>query len=167
MFDAILSGMRRNLFGAALAAALVLTLTPPARAASAPATVDLTQQFVSAGVHVSYLKAVEVGGIVVLRGDTDDAANAALAAATAQTLGYTRVANLIRVVDAPDDAKIERVAERQLATRVLDGCTFHVDSEKGVLTVDGRVQYELQKDLAMNILRSIDGVREVRASLQR
>lgn len=159
--------MRRDSFGAALAAALVLTLTPPAHAASAPATVDLTQQFVSAGVHVRNLKAVEVGGIVLLRGDTDDATNAALAATTAQTLGYSRVANLIRVVDAPDDAKIERVAERQLATRVLDGCTFHVDSEKGVLTVDGKVQYELQKDLAMNILRSIDGVREVRASLQR
>lgn len=166
MLAAILNGMRRNLFGVALAAAVVLTLTPPARAASAPAT-DLTQQFVNAGVHVSNLKAVEVGGIVVLRGDTDDAANAALAATTAQTLGYSRVANLIRVVDAPDDAKIERAAERQLATRVLDGCTFHVDSEKGVLTVDGKVQYELQKDLAMNILRSIDGVREVRASLQR
>lgn len=160
-------GMKRKLFGAALGVALVLTLNPNAYADASPAVVDLTQQFVAAGVHVNGLRAVEVGGIVVLRGDTDDAANAQAAAAEAQTLGYSRVANLIRIVDVPDDAKIQRVAERQLATRVLDGCTFHVDSAKGVLTVDGKVQYELQKDLALSILRNIDGVREVRASLQR
>lgn len=161
--------MKRSnrIFGAALAAALVLILVPHLQADSGPQTLDVTQQFINAGVRVDGLRAVEVGGIVILRGQTYEAANAQAATAAAQTLGYARVANLIRVVDVPDDARIERVAERELATRALDGCTFHVDSDHGVLTVDGKVRYELQKDVALALLRNIDGVREVRASLQR
>ena len=158
---------RTNLLGAAIAAALVLLINPVAGAETTPAN-DLTPQFLNGGIHVDGLRAVEVGGIVVLRGQTDDASNAIAAAELAGKLGYNRVANLIRIVDVPDDARIERTAERQLAMhRALDGCTFHVDSDRGVLTVAGRVKYELQKDVAMDVLRNIDGVRLVRASLQR
>lgn len=158
----------RNANFTRLSVILALSLIATAAgAATTPQPVDRTAQFVAAGVQINGLRALEVGGIVVIRGTTDSDAKAQAASVAAETLGYTRVANLIRVVDAPDDAKIERTAERQLATRVLDGCTFHLDSQQGVLTVDGHVRHELQKDVAMSILRNIDGVREVHASLQR
>ena len=144
----------------------LLTLSAAAYAAES-ATLDITPQLIAAGANVEGLRALEVGGIVVLKGATSDPAQAEAATAAARSLGYTRVANMIRIVDAPDDAKIERTAERALATRVLDGCTFHVDSQQGVVTVDGKVRYELQKDVAVNILRNISGVRAVRASIQR
>ena len=153
-------------FGAAVSVALVLALTPAAMAQT-PRTTDLTQQFIAGGINIEGLRALEVGGIVLLRGDTDSATKAADAARYAQSLGYMRVANLIRVNLAPDDEKIERTAERQLATRTLDGCNFHVDSEQGILTVSGRVQHELQKDVAVSLLRNIDGVRAVHTSIQR
>lgn len=155
--------------GAAILTAMVLTIAPfTAQAAtSGPQAVDLTQRFVDEGIQINGLRALEIGGIVVLRGQTESASNAAAATAAAGRLGYTRVANLIRIVDAPDDAMIERAAERKLSTRTLDGCTFRVDSDRGVLSVAGRVKYELQKDVAVSLLRNIAGVREVRASLER
>ena len=150
-----------------LAAALLLTIfVPLAQAETAPQSTDLTPQFAALS-NVHGLRAVQVRGIVLLRGETDDPAAAQSASAMAQSLGYARVANLIRVVDKPDDQQIERMAERQLATRTLDGCSFHVDSNNGVVTLDGKVRYELQRDLAMALVRNINGVREVRSSLQR
>lgn len=156
--------MKRTSTAAAIFAALVLTIALPA-AAEQPQTNDITPQFAS--IHVNGLRVVEVGGILVLRGQTENARVAASAAELARSLGYARVANLIRVTAPPDDARIERTAERQLATRALDGCHFQLDSNHGVLHVAGRVKYELQKDMAVSLLRNIDGVREVRATLER
>ena len=156
--------MKRTHIGAAALAALVLFLAQPA-AAQQPQSKDLTPKFAS--LAINNLRAVEIGGIVVLRGSAESARSATAAGELARSLGYTRVANLIRVVEAPDDAKIERMAERQLATRALDGCKFLLDSDRGILHVAGTVQYELQKDMAVSLLRNIDGVREVRTSLQR
>jgi osmotically-inducible protein OsmY len=151
------------ILGAATFAALLLVAIPAG--ADSASTVDLTSQFQGSGLDVDGLRAVEVGGIVVLRGRTTDAAVAQRAGVLAQSLGYARVANLIQVVPPPDDAAIERVAERQLAMRrSLDGCSFHLDSHGGVLTVAGKVTHELQKDIAVNVLRNIDGVRSVKAS---
>jgi osmotically-inducible protein OsmY len=102
----------------------------------------------------------------VLRGRTTDPSLAERAGVLALSLGYARVANLIRVVAPPDDAAIQRVAERQLAMhRALDGCKFRVDSTAGVVTVGGKVNQELQKDVAIGLLRQIDGVRSVRSDL--
>jgi osmotically-inducible protein OsmY len=121
-----------------------------------------------AGLNVQGLRALEVGGIVVLRGKAVDRATAERAGLLAQGLGYARVANLIQVIEPPDDAAIERTAERKLAQqRSLDGCTFHVDSQGGVLRVAGRVQHELQKDVAVSALRNIEGVRTLQTNLQK
>jgi osmotically-inducible protein OsmY len=159
--------IRQSFLGVALGAALALICTPAAHAAPVQ-TIDHTQQFRDAGVNIENLLAVEIGGIVVLRGRTGEAAMAELAGTKAQMLGYKRVANLIEVIELPDDAAIERSAERQLAmARALDGCSFHIDSDKGVLRVEGRVNYELQKDVAMGVLRNIRGVRELKADLRR
>jgi osmotically-inducible protein OsmY len=160
--------MTRNAcFGAALVAALAVTLTPAARAATGD-PVDLTPQFRAAGLNVEALRAVEVGGIVVLRGRTGDRAVAEQAGTVARSFGYQRVANLIQVIERPDDEAIRRMAERQLGLRrSLDGCKFLVASNGGIVRLGGQVQYELQKDVAISVVRQIDGVREVKSDLQR
>jgi osmotically-inducible protein OsmY len=133
-----------------------------------PPSHDLTQQLVNAGVAVDSLRAVEVGGIVVLRGRTADRASAEAAATVTQSLGYARVANLIQVFQAPDDARIERAVERELSVhRGLDGTQIAVDSTNGVVRLSGKVYSELQKDMAVNLVKTVDGVRAVEASLQR
>ncbi|GAC1394861.1 MAG: hypothetical protein NVSMB68_11170 [Thermoanaerobaculia bacterium] len=146
----------------------VLTSAISSATASGPQATDLSPQFRSAGLAIARFHAFEVGGVVILRGVARDHATAEEAGRVAVRLGYTRVANLVKVASPPDDAAIERLAERALSLhRSLDGCTFHVNSERGVLTVAGVVGRDLQKDLALEVLRNIDGVTEVRMQLRR
>jgi len=161
--------MKAPKFNAAaiVAAAFVLMTTSLVAADTTPRANDVTPQFASANLPISGFQATEVGGIVVLRGTATDSTDAARAGQFATTMGYPRVANLIRVIERPDDAAIERTAERQLSTRSLDGCDFHIASDRGIVSLTGTVQYELQKDIAVSLLRNVDGVREVRAQLVR
>ena len=63
-------------------------------------------------------------------------------------------------------ALIARAAERELTVhRALDGCQFRVSSDKGVVRLAGRVRHELQKDVAIALLRTIDGVQSVESTL--
>jgi osmotically-inducible protein OsmY len=154
---------RTTYLGAATLAALCFIAIP--MHADTNAVVDLTSQLQN-DVKIDGLSAIEVGGILVLRGTTADASLAKHAGVLAQNLGYARVANLIRVVAPPDDAAIQRRAERQLSIhRSLDGCKFRVDSNAGNITLAGKVDHELQKDVAINVLRQIDGVRSVHSDL--
>lgn len=153
---------------AAVFAAVLSTGIAVARPSSAPQPTDLTPKFRSAGLAINGLQAFEIGGVVVLRGRATDRATAEQAGAFAQTLGFTRVANLIQVIAQPDDAVIERLAERELTIhRGFDGCRFHVESQHGVLRVGGRIRSDIQKDMAIQLLRNIDGVKEVHAELLR
>lgn len=168
MTDALSVVMRANKIniGTAIVAAFVLFAIPVF--AQQPGTRDLTQQLVTAGVVVEGLRAIEVGGIVVLRGRTMDAGSAQRAATIAQSLGYTRVANLIQIADVPDDARITRAVERELAAhRGLEGTQITVDSSNGVVRLRGKVSTEMQKDMAVNLVRNIDGVRAVEMALVR
>ena len=107
-------------------------------------------------------------GIVVLRGRTADHLAAEQVAVLAQGLGYARVANLIQITQPVDDIAIERLAERQLGmSRGLEGCQFHIDSDNGVVRLNGTVKYELQKDMAAQIVRGINGVKSVQLTLQK
>jgi osmotically-inducible protein OsmY len=167
MSGAFITLMRANNLKQTIAA-VTFALAALPLFAQQPATRDLTSQFTNAGVVIDGLRAVEVGGIVVLRGRTMDRSSAEQAASIAQTLGYARVANLIQVAEAPDDARIERAAERQLAVhRGLDGTQIAVDSTNGFVRLTGKVYSELQKDMAVSLIRNIDGVRAVHAELQR
>ena len=153
-----------HLGGVAAVGLLTAALAFPALAAE-PAPAD---SFRAAHLPITHLEVRVVGGILVLRGNTSDPSAPEAANRLASSLGYGRVANLIRVVDPPDDAVLQRIAERQLGeTRSLDGCTLRVAASHGVLRVDGTVHYELQKDVATEILRNIDGVRAVEADLRR
>jgi hyperosmotically inducible protein len=157
-----------NLKTRAAAVVIAVSLSAIPAFAIQPSSHDLTQQLVSAGVAVEGLRAVEVGGIVVLRGRTGDRASAETAATVAQSLGYARVANLIQVSQAPDDERIERAVERELSVhRGLDGTQIAVDSTNGIVHLTGKVYSELQKDMAVNLVKTVDGVRSVQASLQR
>jgi osmotically-inducible protein OsmY len=173
MGDALSMLMRANKFAATIrnsgaAAVVMFVLFAAPIVAQQPATRDVTQQFVSAGVAIEDLHAVEVGGIVVLRGRTADRLSAEQAGSVAQSFGYTRVANLIQVAEAPDDARITRVAERELAVhRGMDGTRIAIDTTNGVVRLRGKVSNELQKDMAVTLVRNINGVRAVQIALQR
>ena len=152
---------------AAVLVALFVSVSYAAAATAPPAT-DITNKFIAAGLDVPGLQAVEVGGIVVLRGAAASPSDAERAGQIAHDLGYTRVANLVRVLDPVDDAAIERVAERELSRhRGLDGSSIRVKSERGIVNLAGRVSQELQKDMAVTLVRHIDGVRGVTSSLRR
>lgn len=146
---------------------MVLFLAIPMMA-EPPATSDVTLQFMSAGIAAEGFRAVEVGGIVVLRGRVADKAMAEQASTVAQSLGYTRVANLIQVADVPDDARIARMAERELGVnRGLDGTQIKVASTNGIVRLTGTVLNEIQKDMALHLVRNIHGVRSVQMALRR
>jgi len=155
---------KSTLFGAAIVAAL-LAFPLTSRADEVP-SVDITPQLQHAGLDIDNLRGIDVGGIVILRGRAIDADNAARAGEYVSQLGYKRIANLIQVVTPPDDAAIRRNVERKLSLqRSLEGCDIRVDSQKGVVTIAGKVGSELQRDVAVDIARNIDGVRAVKTDL--
>jgi len=151
----------------AITATMALLAVPAFAAEPAPAAVDLTGSFRTAGLaDIENLQVYEVGGIVIIRGRTDEADKAADAGRVATQLGYTRVANLVQLTSAPDDVAIQREAERTLSRhRSLDGCKLRIDSLHGVVRVAGTVHNELQKQVAVELLKNIDGVRGVREEL--
>lgn len=158
--------MMRAITKAVAISAILMALTPATLAAT-PQTTDLTNTFRGAGAAIDRLQVVEIAGIVIIRGRAADKAQAEAVGLYAQNLGYTRVANLIQIA-THDDARIARQVERELSVhRALDGCQFRVTSDQGVVHVAGRVRHELQKDVAAQVLRSINGVRSVEMSLDR
>jgi osmotically-inducible protein OsmY len=151
-----------------IAAVFAVVLIAPAAWAVQPETQDVTSSFANSGIVVNGFRAVDVGGILVLRGTAADQAQAEAVTAYAKSLGYTRVANLVRIDQAVDDAAIERSVERQLALqRGLDGCSIKVNSKGGAVRISGTVQHELQKDFALELVRNVDGVKSVQSDLQR
>ena len=157
--------MMRMITRAVAIASILIAMSSPLSAAT-PQTTDLTNAFRGAAA-VDRLQVYEIAGIVIIRGRAADQAEAELLNQHAQTLGYTRVANLIQIVKH-EDALLARRAERELsAHRALDGCSFRVTSDKGVVRVSGKVAHELQKDVAMQVLRSINGVQSVEVTLDK
>jgi osmotically-inducible protein OsmY len=157
--------MRSTILTAALVA-LILAISPVVSAAE-PEAVDLTQTFRSAGATLERLQVYEISGIVIIRGRATDKAEAEAVGLVAQNLGYTRVANLVQIIENRD-VEITRRAEIELTVnRSLDGCKFHVTSDRGVVRVAGLVRHELQKDVAAQVLRNIQGIRSVEFDLAR
>jgi hypothetical protein len=148
-----LTSRYRNTLLAAIAAVSLALAPSAARAAKPDPLTDAFRSLPIAKLHVA-----AVDQILIIRGDTYSPETIQQVSTLATSLGYTRVANLVRLVDVPDDDAIERRAERQLAgNRALDGCAFTLDSDHGVLRVGGTVLYEAQKDLAMTVLRRSSG----------
>lgn len=151
----------------AVAITAILMAAQPAAFAASPESVNLTEQFRNAGTAVDQLQVYEIAGIVILRGRTTSKVHAEDLGRFALSLGYTRVANLIQIAQNNDE-RIAREAEVELANhRSLGGCQFNVTSDQGIVRVAGRVTHELQKDVALQLLRQIDGVRSVQVDLKR
>jgi osmotically-inducible protein OsmY len=156
--------MNRSIAKVLILATVLFAIQPVAFAVS-PQAIDRTEQFRGAGAAVDRLQVYEIAGIVIIRGRTADKAQAEDVARIAKTLGYERVANLVQITE-DNDGRITRAAERELTVhRSLDGCQFSVNSTKGIVHVAGRVRHELQKDVALQVLRQIDGVRSVEFDL--
>lgn len=151
----------------AVAIAAILFAIQPVFGAETPQATNLTQTFRGAGAAVDRLEVYEISGIVIIRGRAADKDQAAILSQYATSLGYNRVANLVQIVKN-NDAQIARAAERELSVhRALDGCKFRVRSEGGVVHVAGSVRHELQKDVAAQVLRSINGVQSVEMDLDK
>jgi hypothetical protein len=120
-----------------------------------------------AKLNISNLAVRNVGGIIILRGESDrDTATRAEKAV--HDAGYPRVANLIQQQAVIDDEAIRRDAERQLAqARSLDGCRFAITCERGVLKVNATIQSDLQEDATRLVLKQIQGVKNVQATFAR
>jgi osmotically-inducible protein OsmY len=158
--------MMRTITKAVAIAALVVALSPAALAA-APEATDLTPNFLTAGASIDRLQVTEIAGIVIIRGRAADKAQAEEIGRVVASAGHGRVANLVQIVENRD-AQLARTAEVELSVnRSLDGCKFRVTSEQGVIRVAGEVKHELQKDVAMQVLRNIDGARSVEVALTR
>ncbi len=158
--------MMRTISKAVAIAAIVFTVSPLASAAT-PQTTDLTNTFRGAGAAVSKLQVYEIAGIVIIRGRASEKAEAERLNQYAQSLGYPRVANLIQIAKN-EDQLIARKAERELSVhRALDGCHFRVTANDGVVKLSGSVAHELQKDVALAVLRSIDGVQSIEVTLDK
>jgi osmotically-inducible protein OsmY len=144
----------------------LLAITPVASAAE-PQTTDLTSEFRAAGASLESLQVYEISGIVLIRGRAANKAQAEELSRVAQSLGYTRVANLVQIVENRDE-EITRRAEVELSVnRSLDGCKFRVTSDQGKVRVAGMVKHELQKDVAAQVLRNVRGIRSVEFDLTR
>jgi osmotically-inducible protein OsmY len=157
---------RSKAFGVLAAVVLTVSLTPGASGQSRDEARDVTPLFRGAAA-VDRLQVFEIAGVLIIRGRVTDPAQSEAISRYAQGLGYGRVANLIQTV-VHDDVELARTAERELSIhRALDGCRFTVRSVAGVVHVGGRVRHELQKDVALQVLRSIDGVSRVEVNLQR
>lgn len=129
---------------------------------------ELASAVRNAGLPIRNLFVRTVGDITVLRGDAPDPATITRAGEIVQNLGARRVANLIHVPTAPDDQAIRIAAERQLAqSRALDGCTFTVSCNRGVLKVGGRVQSDMQADAARSLLNQVPGVERIEVAFVR
>ena len=144
----------------------VASLLPvAARAQSEP--VDLTAVFRSSGVDIDDLQVYQINGIVLIRGTSADRGKADNAGTVAKNLGYQRVANLIGLAGLTKDVDIVRFAEGSLVRqRSLEGCKFYIDSLNGIVRIGGSVYREMQKDVAVELLRRIDGVKEVHSTLK-
>jgi osmotically-inducible protein OsmY len=153
-------------FRAALLVSLAVSLSPlAARAQSEPT--DLTAVFRSAGVDITDLQVYQISGVVLIRGISADRGKVENAGTVATNLGYQRVANLIELAAPSNDVNIVRFAEGSLGRQpTLDGCRFHIVSLNGIVRIGGSVDRELQKDVAVEVLRKIDGVKEVHSTLK-
>jgi osmotically-inducible protein OsmY len=158
--------MTRAAAPVAILVATLLAITPVVSAAE-PKAADLTSAFRTAGVTLDGLKVYEISGVVLIRGRATTKAQAEEVGRLAQTLGYTRVANLVQIVENRD-AELTRRAEVELTVnRSLDGCKFHVTADQGNVRVAGLVKHELQKDVAAQVMRNIRGIRSVEFDLTR
>lgn len=136
-------------------------LIPASAAGQTPEEMAVKVAVDHAGITVDKLMVIPVEGIVIVRGRV---ASPEVHKRLAQVLSGLdlRIANLVKILPIPDDVRIQLAAERALhTTRTLDGSNLRVSSNDGIVTLQGSVRHELQRDAAISILRGVEGVLEV------
>jgi hyperosmotically inducible periplasmic protein len=113
------------------------------------------------------------GGVITLTGKVESAVDKALAEELLENLdGVTRVDNKLMVMAKPDsdkqdnsalkDAKIATVVKtRLLFESEVSGTSIDVDAKNGVVTLEGEVDSDAEKDLAIAIAKNTDDVTKV------
>lgn len=161
----------------AFALTMMFTRERPQQAAQTPVSADVlapalqvSDAQIAAAIReqklaVDGLQIQRAGDIVLVRG-TADPATASQVIAAVRALGVTRVANLMTVGVQFNDDTLRREAERQLASEPgLQGTRLRISVENGILSVEGTVARELQKDVARAALRGVKA-REVKIDLK-
>ncbi len=149
-----------------LRAVLTIMMFVPLTAFAQTDAVDLTATFIDGGVTIDRLLVYQIGGIVLIRGRTDNPDMAAEAGRFATGRGYRRVANMIEINTAIGDKGIERLARNRLEmARDLAGCRFQLTSVDGVISLRGQIAREFQRDFAIRLVGRIDGVKSVQSTL--
>lgn len=147
---------------ATLAAALIFPLLP-FNAFAADSAADAVAALENV---VDDLKVVQIEGIVIVRGTVRSRAALKEALERIASLEGARVANMLRFVPMPADEWITSEAERNLSlARGLRGSVLRVSTTGGIVTVSGRVENDIQRDTAAEIVRRIEGVRDVRLAI--
>jgi hypothetical protein len=150
-----------NKWGPSILAALLVALLLPSASTAAEPVAEAERQLTELGVVD--LRLVPIEGIVIVRGKVRDRATWTAVEARLNSLGFARVANLTRIVPLPSDELLTRLAERQISlARGLSGSNLRVATRSGVVTIEGTVRTPSQMDAAADMVRRIDGVREVR-----
>ncbi len=145
---------------------LLLCFLIPSAGFAQTEAINLTALFRTGGIEIDHLLVYQISDIILIRGRTSDLVMAAQAGRFAKSLGYQRVANLIEIVPGLADSSIERKGAHELdIARELEGCNFQIQSIAGVVRLRGNVRREMQGDLAIAILRRIDGVKVVNSEL--
>ncbi len=149
-----------------LRAVLTIMMFVPLAAFAQTNAVDLTTVFVDGGVTIDRLLVYQIGGIVLIRGRTDNPDMAAEGGRFATIRGYKRVANMIEINTAIGDNGIDRLARNQLErARELADCRFQLNSVGGVVSLRGQIAQEFQRNLAIRLVNRIDGVKSVQSTL--
>lgn len=113
------------------------------------------------------------GGVITLTGKVESEVDKALAEELLENLdGVSRVNNKLTVMESPDkgnkdfsalkDAKIATVVKtRLLFESEVSGTSIDVDAKNGVVTLEGEVDSDAEKDLAIAIAKNTDDVTKV------
>jgi osmotically-inducible protein OsmY len=156
----------RRLRSAALAAVLTVGVATVSFAQADSASPE--SLLASCGIDTSRVHVATSDGITIIRGNVPDRQSIEQTNDILEAAGYRRIANLLTVATRPDDETLRRTVERELLrTRSLDGCRFRVSMQGGVVLLQGTVRRDLQKELAVVLARSVDGVRQVVSTLRR
>lgn len=121
-----------------------------------------------AGLSIVDLQLIPIEGILIVRGKVRSETDWREVQQRLDRLGYPRVANMTRIVPFPPDQEIAREAERILGlARGLRGAKLRVSAENGIVTLQGTVRSDAQRDAAAEIISRIEGVRAVRDETRR
>lgn len=145
------------------AMAVVLLAAVPSTLFAAPSA---SQALQDAGIQIADLNVQQIEAITIVRGNVTSAAERDRIAPVLALAGYQRVANMVQVVGSPNDLAIARAAERELSRKgVLEGSNLRVSCKNGVVVLGGAVRSANQRQLALDTIHHLSGVRAVRADL--